>query len=170
MIFVAVSLSLSLNPHNSNRNTRIKLHRSLHQQLRLELVIHPSIHPSHPPCLLTLTHTTTLTLHSPLISLSPLCRPGGNTGCLHDPLPPPLSLSYPYSSTIPTLYSPPHPGLSSLCSHPRPSILDPRSSTLDPQPSTLDPLTSTLTLTLTLPLTLTLAPFTGCFFPVPFGG
>ncbi len=31
-IFVSVCLSLSLNPHNSNRNTRIKLHRSLHQQ------------------------------------------------------------------------------------------------------------------------------------------
>ncbi len=40
-IFVAVSLSLSLNPHNSNRNTRIKLHRSLHQQYNTGNILIP---------------------------------------------------------------------------------------------------------------------------------
>ena len=66
--------SLSLNPHKSNHNTRIKLHRLLHQQLWLELVIHPSIHPSiHPP---------TLVAVAPTILFCPLTLPPS----LHAPL------------------------------------------------------------------------------------
>ena len=36
----------------------------------------------------------------PCSFLSPICSPGGNTGCLHDPFPTPPSLTYPPSSYL----------------------------------------------------------------------
>ena len=68
----------------------------------------------------SLAHTTTLTLHSPLISLSPI-DPVGTPGASMTP------------------FLPPFPFLTLTV---RPSTLDPRPPTLDPRTSNLEPRTS----------------------------
>ena len=93
----------------------------------------------------SLAYTTTLTLHSPLISLSPI-DPVGTPGASMTPFLP----HFPFLTLTvrPSTLDPRPPTLDPRTStlDLRPSTFDPRLSTLDPRSSTLDPRPSTLDL------------------------